>query len=55
MRSNESFTNIFDNIHSQELFGTGKKKPKKEPYKPSAKPGMTLLILSATPLLESTM
>lgn len=37
MRSNESFTNIFDNSYSQELFGIGKKKPKKEPYRPDEK------------------
>lgn len=37
MRSNESVTNIFDDTHSQELFGIGKKKPKKEPYKPDEK------------------
>lgn len=37
MRSNESVTNIFDDAHSQELFGIGKKKPKKEPYKPDEK------------------
>lgn len=37
MRSNESFTDIFDNTHSQELFGIGKKKPKIEPYRPDEK------------------
>lgn len=42
MHSNESFTNIFDNTHSQELFGIGKKKAKKEQYKPDEK---TLIIM----------